>query len=408
MREELTPSATRRPSASPRRGASAGLRRVPAAAIRGLVAASLWLLLALPFGALAAMAQDPSGTPGGSSTPVTSGAPAGPADALVAGLLEAADLPPAMNPATDVQKGTDYDIDDAAFMANEGIRIVSRTWGMSSDAGPSIVFDFRMQFASPDQAAAYLKAAMPILSEAATTGLTPLTGVPVMGDETYGFGRDTDGTAGPVTIRAYLFRVGSVVAKVVAGGADITGDQAQAIAQAAAGRVAAAGPPVPGSPRPAPTRSPSLLASPAPSVPAGDLTGLLLAHIPADIASTCTPDPQRLWEGELVTLVCGPSDADIEVTYSGFDTAEHMGAAYQSSLDTIDLSSLAASCDTGTWTGTYQLEGQDVGQATCWSEPNGQAIMWSDDRLSILSVAVSPSLDASSLYQWWLDAGPDL
>jgi hypothetical protein len=34
--------------------------------------------------------------------------------------------------------------------------------------------------------------------------------------------------------------------------------------------------------------------------------------------------------------------------------------------------------------------------------------MWSDDRLSILSVAVSPSLDASSLYQWWLDAGPDL
>ena len=96
---------------------------------------------------------------------------------------------------------------------------------------------------------------MPTLSEAATTGLTPLSGVPAMGDETYGFGRDTQGTAGPVTIRAYLFRVGSVVAKVLAGGPDITGDQAQAIAQAAAGawRRRATGP---GLPRPAPPARP--------------------------------------------------------------------------------------------------------------------------------------------------------
>jgi hypothetical protein len=42
----------------------------------------------------------------------------------------------------------------------------------------------------------------------------------------------------------------------------------------------------------------------------------------------------------------------------------------------------------------------------CWSEPNGHAIMWSDDRLSMLSVAVSPSLDTSTLYTWWLEAGP--
>ena len=157
-----------------------------------------------------------------------------------------------------------------------------------------------------------------------------------MGDETYGFGRDTQGNDGPVTIRAYLFRIGSVVAKVVAGGAGITGDQAQAIAQAAAARVAAAGPPAPGSPRPRPTPTPR--ASPGESLPSGDLTSLLLAHIPADIASTCTPDSQRLWDGELVTLVCTPTDADVTVTYSGFDTADHMGAAYQSSLDTIDLS----------------------------------------------------------------------
>ena len=369
------------------------------------------LALALLMGGLATAARDASAASGGSLGPALSPGPSGtPAsvDPVVAGLLQAADLPAGMTPATDVQEGTDYDIDDAAFMANDGMRIVSRTWGMNGDAGPSIVFDFRMQFATQQEASAYLKAAMPTLSEASTTGLTPLTGVPAMGDETYGFGRETQGVSGPVVIRAYLFRVGSVVAKVLAGGSAISAEEAQAIAQAAAARVVAAGPPAPGSPRPAPTPTPAPVDSPGAPLPSGDLTALLLAHIPAGIAPTCTPDTQRLWDGELVTLVCTPTDADVKVTYSGFDTADHMGAAYQSSLDTIDLSALADGCDAGTWTGPYQLDGQDVGQVTCWSEPNGHAIMWSDDRLSIMSVAVSPSLDAAGLYLWWIDAGPDL
>jgi len=143
-------------------------------------------------------------------------------------------------------------------------------------------------------------------------------------------------------------------------------------------------------------------------LPSGDLVELLLGHIPDAIAPTCDADEQRLWEGEVATVVCLPSDADVTVTYSGFDTADHMGAAYQMSLDTIDVSDIAGSCDLGTWTGSYQLEGETVGQLTCWSEPNGRAIMWSDDRLSMLSVAVSPSLDPAGLYLWWLAAGPEL
>ena len=325
-------------------------------------------------------------------------------DPLIAGLLQAVDLPAGMQPATAIQEGTDYDIDDAAFMANNGARIVSRTWGMEQTDGPSIVFDFRMQFGTPDEAAAYLAAAMPTLSETATSGLAPLTEVPALGDETYGFGRDTQGNTGPVSIRAYLFRVGSVVAKVVAGGGAISGEEAQAIAQAAAARVAAAGQPAPGSPRPAPTPTP--VPSLAVPLPSGDLSGLLLAHIPTAFQSTCVSDSQRLWEGELVTLVCKPTDSDVTVTYSGFDTHDHMGAAYQSSLDGIDLSSLADGCDTGTWTGANVEDGQTIGQTTCWSEQNGRAIMWSDDGLSVLSVAVSPTLDAAGLYQWWLGAGP--
>ena len=400
MRPDPTPSSVRGRAPRP--------DRPPAGAVRVFVVMILAIGLLLLAAGLAATAQEPSAMTVPSLMPAASSGPGrspGAADPLVAGLLQAADLPAGMAPTGGVQEGTDYDIDDAAFRASDGIRIVSRTWGMSPATGPSVVFDFRMQFPTPEAASAYLAAAMPTLSEATTTGLTPLTGVPAMGDETYGFGRDTQGTDGPVTIRAYLFRVGSVVAKVVAGGAGVSGDQAQAIAQAAAERVVAAGQPAPGSPRPRPTPSP-VASQPAP-LPSGDLTALLLAHIPADIAPTCTPDSQRLWEGEIVTLDCRPADADVTVTYSGFDSADHMGAAYQASLDTIDLSNLTASCDTGTWSGAYQVDGQDVGQTTCWPQPNGHAIMWSDDRLAILSVAVSPSLDAPGLYQWWLGAGPN-
>ncbi len=322
----------------------------------------------------------------------------------MASLLQAADLPPGMVPATGPQEGSSYDIDDAAFVANDGTRIVSRTWGMDGDAGSSIVFDFRMQFPTPDAASAYLAAALPTLSETATTGLQPLTDVPAIGEDTRAYGLETSGDQGPVTIRTYLFRVGPVAAKVLGGGAGLTGPEVEAIARAAASRMEAAGPPAPGSPRPAPTPAPS--GSPGPSLPTGDLGGLLLAHIPDAIAASCVPDTQRLWEGELETLACSLLDADVVVTYSGFDTHDHMGAAYQESLDALDMSDLADSCDLGTWTGSYQANGVDVGQVTCWSEPNGRAIMWSDDRLSMLSVAVSPSLDSGGLYQWWLGAGP--
>ena len=62
----------------------------------------------------------------------------------------------------------------------------------------------------------------------------------------------------------------------------------------------------------------------------------------------------------------------------------------------------------GTFFGPYTVEGEEVGRVACWAEQGGQAIMWSDDRLAILSVAASPALDAAGLYLWWLDAGPVL
>jgi hypothetical protein len=142
-------------------------------------------------------------------------------------------------------------------------------------------------------------------------------------------------------------------------------------------------------------------------MPTGEaLAGLLLEHVPEAIAPGCVPDPQRLWPGELATIVCTDDAGGVTVTYSGFQSADAVEAAIDASLEGIDVSALAPSCDQGTFVGPYEVEGEEVGRVVCWTEQGGQAIMWSDDRLAILAVAASPTLDPAGLYLWWLGAGP--
>jgi hypothetical protein len=360
---------------------------------------------ASPAASTSPMAPTPAPTPAPSHPSATSAATAQPSpDPLVLGLLGQDDLPGLSSP-LGVQEGTDYDIDEGAFEANGGIRVVSREWQSLADTGLAAVFDFRMQFPSEAAATAYLDAAEAILSEADATGQTPVASPPVIGSDARVYGLETSGADGPVLLRTYLFRVGHVVAKVEAGGTGVDAATTDALASTAARRIAAAGPPVSGTPRPA--ASPTSVPPPSAPLPTGEaLAALLLEHVPPAIGPSCVPDPQRLWEGELATLVCTDAGSDVTVTYSGFGSAAAAEAAFDASIAAIDLSDLADSCDTGTWAGSYEVEDEEVGRAACWAEQGGQAVMWSDDRLAIVAVAVSPSLDPAGLYLWWLDAGP--
>lgn len=338
-----------------------------------------------------------------SPSALPSAAPAG--DPLLSGLLREADLPGLSSP-TGAQEGdSDFDIDDAAFEANQGIRVVSRSWQSLADSGLAAVFDFRMQFPTDAAAVAYLDAAEAVLSEAEATGQSPVPSPPVIGSDSRVYGLVTSGDGGPVLLRTYLFRVGPIVAKLVAGGAGVEPATTDALARTAAEHIHAAGPLVPGSPRPAATTTPEPVGT-AP-LPTGEaLAALLLEHVPPAIAQGCVPDPQRLWPGELATLVCTDDTTGVTVTYSGFESADAVEAAIDAELEGIDESALALSCDLGTYVGPYEVEGEEVGRLVCWAEQGGQAIMWSDDRLAILAVAASPTLDAAGLYLWWLDAGP--
>jgi hypothetical protein len=413
------------PSSSARR------RPLPFAALAGLIVVGLAALVPIALGlsstpvasepsapsapsAAPAMTGSPDATDTGSPAPPRSARPLPSAssslaptqDPLLAGLLTESDLPGLASP-LGPSEGAEFDIDGSAFEANGGIRVVSRTWQSLADSGLAAVFDFRMQFPTDAAASAYLEAAEPVLSEATATGQRAIASPPVVGADSRVYGLETTGDGGTVLLRTYLFRVGPVVAKLVAGGTGVDAATTDALARSAAERMLAAGPPVPGSPRPRATASPTPMATRP--LPTGEaLAALLLEHVPPAIAEGCIPDEQRLWPGELMTLACTDPSGGVTVTYSGFESAEAVEAAIDASLADIDVSVVAPACDLGTYVGPYQVEGEEVGRVVCWPEQGGQAIMWSDDRLAMLAVAVSPTLDAAGLYLWWLEAGPIL
>lgn len=350
--------------------------------------------------------------PAASAGPTSSAGPADPSpaasavttDPLLLGLLTESDLPGMSSP-MGPREGTDFDIDTPAFDANDGIRVVSREWQSLADTGLAAVFDFRMQFPSEGAASAYLAAAEDVLSETAATGQMPVPSAPFIGTDSRVYGLERAGEGGTVLLRTYLFRVGTVAAKLVAGGPGVDAATTDRLAATAAARMRAAGQPAPGSPRP--DARPSPTPAPTAPLPTGEaLAALLLEHVPPHIAPACVPDGQRLWPGELATLACTDEVSGVTVTYSGFEGGDALQAAFEAALATIDMGGLADSCDQGPWLGGYQVEGEEVGGVACWEEQGGQAIMWSDGRLAILAVAVSPTLDPAGLYLWWLEAGP--
>ncbi|MFN8519993.1 MAG: hypothetical protein U0667_11535 [Chloroflexota bacterium] len=174
-------------------------------------------------------------------------------DPLLLGLLDAADLPGLASP-EGPGEGTRYDIDDVAFEASRGIRIVSQTWQSLSDGGLAAVFDFRMQFPSAAAAAAYLRPpsrCSPSRPRRASSQVSRPWWVPTPASMAW---RPPASPA--VLLRTYLFRVGSVVAKVEGEGTDVDPATIDALARTAAQHPCGR-PPAPGSPRPAATPSPT-------------------------------------------------------------------------------------------------------------------------------------------------------
>jgi len=340
------------------------------------------------------------------ASPVTSAppAPAGspvPVGGLVDSLLQAADLPSSLvshGIATD-DAGLDIDLD--AFYANGGVSLATQLWQSATADAVAAVFDFRMQFATSEAAAAYLAAAEPTLSERDSSGLVAVPDAQPVGQDSRTYTVVTMQGEVPITFYDYLFHVGPVAAKVFVAGYGTSPQDAAAIAIAAAQRMTVVGPPPTGTPAPLPTPTPT----PGPGESGLPADTQLLLHVPSDIASTCQSDPRRFYDGESASLLCYPV-SDMYATYTQYDSIDHMTAAFEDATSNLDLGDGSGSCETNPYIGIYTVDGTEAGSVACWQVEAITNILWTDRTTDIMSFGSSDTLDLAGLYAWWLGAGP--
>ncbi len=110
--------------------------------------------------------------------------------------------------------------------------VALQTW--RSSTGPMLAaFDFRIQFPTTEDAAAYLDAATSILSEQAASGLTPVNDPRSIGEDRRHDRGTADASGQTIEFENDLFHIGPMVAKVFVAGVALPDRAAVQIAQSA-------------------------------------------------------------------------------------------------------------------------------------------------------------------------------
>lgn len=132
---------------------------------------------------------------------------------------------------------------------------------------------------------------------------------------------------------------------------------------------------------------------------------VLLSHVPAAIAATCTrvepADSSRAAQVE-----CHPGGSIAVAVYILFHDNASMDAAFNKHLASVP-SATGSDCSAGPSQGAYTIDGVESGQILCDVADGKAFIEWTDNRFSILSLGRAASKDFASLSAWWSqDAGP--
>lgn len=317
----------------------------------------------------------------------------GSVDALLDSLLTAEDLPPALS-SQGVDEPPRFDIDEASFAANGGLRAVGQVW-QKEEGLPLIVFDHRMAFPDAGSAAAYLDAAEPVLSEAAASGLSPVMFEDPIGEHgRHYFGESLAGDM-EVQLHNYLFHVGPVAAKLFIAGVDLPAEVAAELAATAVTRMEAAGsgrsiasPGASGAPSPGASGAPSPGASAA-SGPLADLLG----HVPQSVRSTCAETDQS--GSEVAAVTCAPADgpAVLYALYGNGIAVDGDFARITSGLPTPR----AETCAEGPFLGVNTVDGEVVGQLACWTDAGTAYLVAGDKRIPMIVFLLSSDGDLAAL-----------
>jgi hypothetical protein len=330
-------------------------------------------------------------------------------EALLASLLQAADLPvDATGGEPRIQAPS---LTSAEFKQHNGLRQASASW--STDAISSL-FDIRFQFATAEDAAAFLDADEAGLSERGS-GLDPFTPSVRNADDVRAY-RGRISLLGITTESFnFLLRVGNFVAKVyIAGREGLTEDEAETIAIAAAARmqsvVQGAVPP----PSVAPSEEPSVAPTeePSPSTAFTDEELDILDHVPEGVQPGCH-STDTIYGSEIDSISCS-SEGQPAIDYTSFLLAEDMDGEFKADAKVADTPTTSkGTCSKGTYEGTYTIDGKDAGSIRCMVVTGSQTgtkyrvIEWTNDSLVILTYMSSSTMSWDDLIAFWQSsAGP--
>ncbi|HET7676820.1 MAG TPA: hypothetical protein VFK38_03135 [Candidatus Limnocylindrales bacterium] len=333
------------------------------------------------------VAPQPSGGPL-FPTPAPSGQPSTlPTDEATAqaSLLTTADLPAGSAP-----QGVDpIDLSGAPiFSGNGGLRALRQDWKVPA---PYVyVLDFRAQFRTAENAAAFLAAAEGGLAET-KNGFARSTALPAVGDNGRVYAASVARQDGRYQDFIFLFTTGNLLAKVfVAAPEGTPAASAASLAAAAQSRMATAigGGSAGGETFP------------------NEAERALLSHVPPAIAAGC----ERAAEaptGALASVECRSGSGAGSVAYSAFADRAAMDAVYDASLSNHAAETTGESCQTGPAKGPWSIQGTVYGRLACYPVQNAGFIIWTDERLSIYSSALRADHDWGALYRFWAnEAGP--
>jgi hypothetical protein len=154
---------------------------------------------------------------------------------------------------------------------------------------------------------------------------------------------------------------------------------------------------------PSPTIGPVVTASP------NSQTDRLLLHVPAALRSDCVALPGA--DPLLASATCMADGGQITLTYLLYSSAEQMRAAYDGFVAAAEIERDSGNCSRSeTWPaeGEYRLDETVAGRLLCMDVTDQATIYWTDDRLSILSLATNSADNRERLWRFWLDdSGPD-
>ena len=164
---------------------------------------------------------------------------------------------------------------------------------------------------------------------------------------------------------------------------------------------------------PSPTGSVGPTGSAGPTatpIPSGDVTDLLLSHIPPPIRPTCVV---TAGSGKIVALAtCSADDGNIALTYFQYDSYDSMFNTYEGFRLASQIEPDSGDCqnhDSWPTENGFNIGGQLAGRWLCTEALGATSIYWTDNRLNILGQADQTQPDYPRLVDFWVhESGPDL